>query len=150
PRIEGGERLDPQVDADVQPGLRPGTRLVLTDDTGIPAIGPTADRTSLRDAVQRTVGAEAQGSDLRQGEATLLELHAVAPLREGEAVIPAATFEARIARVLPVLAPAEERLKGTVYAVQHVLRHLGMDGGKKGVRDLLRRERGALAGKAGA
>jgi len=45
----------------------------------------------------------------------------LAELLIGEAVIAGATLEARVARLLAVLHPAKERLKGPIQAGEHIL-----------------------------
>lgn len=149
PVVQGGERFDAEGDPDTLPRLGPGARLVVADDTGIPAIGTVAKGASLGLARERAVGAEPDAPDLGEGQPTVFDPGAptFAELRISEAVIPAPPSEAGVARLFARLAAAEECLKGAVNPVEHVLKHLGMDTRQIRVLRLQAGKRGGLLGE---
>src|SRR5260221_5949480 len=72
---------------------------------------------------------DADAPNLRQGEEAIIQPGAIAVFLEGEAVQAVAALEAREARLLTALYPAEERLIGLVEPRQHVLEEVRLEGG---------------------
>ena len=78
------------INADAQAGGWQRLRADLTDDGGVPAIGAASDRTGLRRAGEGSISVDAERPQLRQDQLPVTEAGSVAPLRKGEAVVPAA------------------------------------------------------------
>jgi hypothetical protein len=102
-----------------------------TGNAGVPPIRFPADGDGLGGAVewQRTVQPDGNTPNLGEAEDTTIQHRAamLAHLRIGEAVVAVPALEAGITGRLAHLDAAEERLKGLVQAVQHILQDLRVE-----------------------
>lgn len=79
-------------------------------------------RQRLNTACKRAMEFDFHGADLRQPQLTML--NSESGLRVGDAVVSGARTKARETRLLPVLEPAKECVKGLVQSPENVLQHL--------------------------
>ncbi len=147
PIRERGEALQPHIHPNSLSGWRQGFGRNVTGDVGVPAISLAHDGAGFGRTLQGTVTHDTHRPDLGQHEASALQMRPVAPLAIGEAVVPALAAKAGIPGGLTSFDAAKEAVEGVLEAVQHVLKHLGVDALElvPGLFEL--RQSRALAGK---
>jgi len=128
PVTEGGEGLQPHVNADLLPRLKQGRWLgALTGETDVPfARAAPADRRRLGNTFHWAVQNELDKSNIGDTDALVVYMQPTANrhLREGEAIVAARATKAGIARFFACFAPTEVGLEGQINAHRDVLQYL--------------------------